>query len=59
MFILGGIVMKRSLEDEIELMRETMMNVAAREGLTADETMELSQQLDLLINQFVGSQSFL
>ncbi len=51
--------MKRSLEDEIELMRETMMNVAAREGLTADETMKLSQQLDLLINQFVGSQSFL
>lgn len=59
MFILGGIVLKRSLEDEIEQMREIMMNVAAREGLTADETMELSQQLDLLINQFVGSQSFL
>lgn len=43
--------MKRSLEVEIEVTREAMMIAAIKEGLTADETLELSRKLDSLMNQ--------
>ena len=44
--------MELSLEEEIELMREAMVGAAAKDGLTADETIEFSRKLDNLINQF-------
>ncbi len=44
--------MEWSLEVEIEIMREKMINVAIKKGLTADETIGLSRKLDCLINQF-------
>ena len=48
----GGVVLELSLEEEIELMREAMVGAAAKDGLTADETIEFSRKLDNLINQF-------
>ena len=49
---LEGFVLNGGLEEEIELMREAMMDAASREGLTADVTMEFSRKLDSLINQY-------
>ncbi|MCG7334239.1 aspartyl-phosphate phosphatase Spo0E family protein [Sporosarcina sp. ACRSM] len=43
--------MVQSLEEEIEQLREAMLIVADQMGLTADETLEVSRQLDRLINQ--------
>ncbi len=43
--------MVQSLEEEIEQLREAMLIVADEMGLTADETLEISRQLDRLINQ--------
>lgn len=48
----GGIVLESDLEEEIEMMREAMMGAADKEGLIADETLELSRKLDSLMNQF-------
>ncbi|MEK5040885.1 aspartyl-phosphate phosphatase Spo0E family protein [Sporosarcina sp. FSL K6-3457] len=50
--------MERSLEEEIELMREAMMDAADKDGLTADETIEFSRKLDSLINQFDKRRDF-
>ena len=44
--------MKWSLEEEIEYVRVKMMDMADKEGLAADQTMELSRELDRLLNQF-------
>ncbi|WP_342509088.1 aspartyl-phosphate phosphatase Spo0E family protein [Sporosarcina sp. FSL K6-2383] len=44
--------MESDLEEEIEMMREAMMGAADKEGLIADETLELSRKLDSLMNQF-------
>lgn len=41
-----------SLEEEIELLREEMMNVAINKGLIADETIGVSRKLDNLIDQY-------
>lgn len=46
--------MEQSLEQEIEQTRETMLVVATQMGLTADETLEVSRQLDQLINELEG-----
>lgn len=54
----GGVVLERSLEEEIELMREAMMDAADKDGLTADETIEFSRKLDSLINQFDKRRDF-
>lgn len=43
--------MERSLEEEIELIREAMLKVADKSGLSADETLEMSRRLDRLINE--------
>ncbi|WP_342512773.1 aspartyl-phosphate phosphatase Spo0E family protein [Sporosarcina sp. FSL K6-1522] len=48
--------MKWSLEEEIEYIRAKMMDTADKEGLTADQTMELSRELDRLLNQFQTEQ---
>ena len=48
----GGVVLEPNLEEEIERMREAMMDAAGKDGLTADETIEFSRKLDNLINQF-------
>ncbi|WP_318615964.1 aspartyl-phosphate phosphatase Spo0E family protein [Sporosarcina sp. YIM B06819] len=44
--------MEQNLEKEIELLREAMVNVAVRDGLTAEETIEFSKKLDILINKY-------
>jgi hypothetical protein len=54
----GGVVLGPSLEEEIELMREAMVEAAVKEGLTADETIEFSRKLDSLINQFDRRRDF-
>ncbi len=41
-----------SLEKEIELLREEMMNVAINKGLIADETIGVSRKLDNLMDQY-------
>ncbi len=43
--------MGRSLKDEIEVVREAMLNAAMKEGLCAKQTLILSQRLDRLMNQ--------
>jgi hypothetical protein len=48
----GGIFLEWSLEEEIELLREEMMNVAINKGLIADETIGVSRKLDNLIDQY-------
>ena len=48
--------MKWSLEEEIEYVRVKMMDMADKEGLAADQTMELSRELDRLLNQFQREQ---
>ena len=40
------------LEDEIEIIRQQMIDAANFEGLSADVTMELSRKLDELINHY-------
>ncbi len=54
----GGVVLELSLEEEIELMREAMVDAADRDGLTADATIEFSRKLDNLINQFDRRRDF-
>lgn len=44
--------MEWNLEEEIELIREKMMNAAAKKGLTDNETMSFSRKLDNLMNQY-------
>lgn len=44
--------MECSLEDEIEFTREAMAAAAVKEGLSANETLELSRKLDGLMNKF-------
>ena len=44
--------MNGGLEEEIELLREAMMDAASKEGLTANITMEFSRKLDCLINEY-------
>ena len=48
----GGVMLERSLEEEIEWMREAMVEAAGKAGLTADETIEFSRRLDSLMNQY-------
>lgn len=38
--------------DEIEHLRETMIQTALKKGINAPETVELSRKLDSLMNQF-------
>ena len=40
------------MREEIELMRELMINTARKKGLNASETIEVSKMLDALMNQF-------
>ena len=44
--------MELNLEEEIELLREEMMNTANKKGLTAAETIEFSRRLDNLMDQY-------
>ena len=53
-FIHGGIILEWNLEEEIELLREEMMNAANKKGLTAAETIEFSRRLDNLMDKYVG-----
>lgn len=46
--------MELNLEEEIELLREEMMNTANKKGLTAAETIEFSSRLDNLMNEYAG-----
>jgi hypothetical protein len=48
----GGVFLDWSLEVEIELLREEMMNVANNKGLIADETIGVSRKLDNLMDQY-------
>ena len=48
----GGIILELNLEEEIELLREEMMNTANKKGLTAAETLEFSRRLDNLMDQY-------
>ena len=54
----GGVVLEPNLEEEIERMREAMMDAAGKDGLTADETIEFSRKLDNLINQYDKRRDF-
>lgn len=54
--IMEGFLLGRSLKDEIEFTREAMVNAAMKEGLSAKETLALSQKLDGLINRFTIEQ---
>lgn len=54
----GGVVLERSLEEEIELMREAMVDAADKDGLTSEETIEFSRKLDSLINQYDRRRDF-
>ena len=45
--------MEKLLIIEIESIRESMINVALKKGLSAQETIGLSQKLDVLLNQLV------
>jgi hypothetical protein len=40
------------LEDEIEVVRQQMIDAANSEGLSGDVTIELSRKLDELINYY-------
>ena len=51
----GGINLEKLLIIEIESIRESMVNVALKKGLSAKETLALSQKLDSLMNQFAAS----
>lgn len=44
--------MEWSLEEEIELLREKMMDAAIKKGLTAAETITFSRKLDNLMDQY-------
>lgn len=44
--------MEWNLEEEIELLREEMMNAATKKGLTDKDTMSFSRKLDNLMNQY-------
>lgn len=46
-----GLDMTNQLTNEIEKLRNEMIRIASEEGLTAERTMQLSQQLDLLLNR--------
>ena len=51
--------MERSLEEEIEQMREAMMDVATRDGLTADETWRSVDNSITYQSDLMGSSTFL
>lgn len=51
-FSKGVAKMVWKLEDEIEIIRQQMIDAANFEGLSADVTMELSRKLDELINHY-------
>ncbi|WP_411955316.1 aspartyl-phosphate phosphatase Spo0E family protein [Alkalibacillus sp. S2W] len=40
------------LEHKIEILRQDMINVAAKYGYTSHESVRLSQELDNLLNQY-------
>lgn len=44
--------MESTLREEIELIRESMIRVALKKGLSDKETMQLSQKLDDVMNKF-------
>lgn len=44
--------MEWNLEEEIELLREEMMDAAIKKGLTAAETIKFSRKLDNLMDQY-------
>ena len=51
-YIHGGIILEWNLEEEIELLREKMMDAAIKKGLTAAETIKFSRKLDNLMDQY-------
>lgn len=51
-FIDGGIALESTLKEEIESIRESMIRVALKKGLSDKETMELSQKLDDVMNKY-------
>ncbi|NIK13320.1 aspartyl-phosphate phosphatase Spo0E family protein [Alkalibacillus almallahensis] len=40
------------LEHKIEIVRQDMINIAAKHGYTSHESVRLSQELDKLLNQY-------
>ncbi|MDQ0160064.1 aspartyl-phosphate phosphatase Spo0E family protein [Alkalibacillus salilacus] len=40
------------LEHKIEIVRQEMINVAAKHGYSSHESVHLSQELDKLLNQY-------
>ncbi|WP_186669381.1 aspartyl-phosphate phosphatase Spo0E family protein [Sporosarcina sp. BP05] len=44
--------MEWNLEEEIESLREKMMDAAIKKGLTAAETVEFSRKLDNIMDQY-------
>ena len=48
MVFYGGIILEWNLEEEIELLREKMMDAAIKKGLTAADTIKFSKKLDNL-----------
>lgn len=45
--------MNRSLDEKIEQVRIEMIKAVERQGIAAEETIELSRKLDDLINQSI------
>lgn len=42
---------EKNLQQEIENLRKKMVETANKKGFTSSETIELSQKLDLLLNE--------
>jgi len=53
----GGIILNHTLKKEIESMRKAMLEVASMKGRSANETLELSRDLDKLMNKFTAMTS--
>lgn len=54
-YFVGGVFLKNLLQERIEEVREAMIQTAHQKGLQSIETVELSRQLDVLMNEYEAS----